>query len=230
MTGLFGLIAAGYGISTALRLRAEEEDGRAELVVSSARSRVALARRATASPPWSARRCCSPSAGCRWARSFGAADGDALAQAWRAMLVRARHRAGRLARRRGPDRARRRCGPPGPRPRSWLVLVWFVRLGLLRRHPRPARLAAADLRRSGTCRCGRRSRCGGCRWLVLTVAAAGARGRPVRPAYAAATCPAERPRPDRQRSRPLTCGDAVRRAGCDPPHLRVLLTGSIICY
>jgi ABC-2 type transport system permease protein len=39
MTGLFGLVAAGFGISTALRLRSEEEDGRVELVLSTARSR-----------------------------------------------------------------------------------------------------------------------------------------------------------------------------------------------
>ncbi|HSN06998.1 MAG TPA: ABC transporter permease [Candidatus Angelobacter sp.] len=41
LTRLFGLVAAGFGISTALRLRAEEEDGRAELVLSGPRSRVA---------------------------------------------------------------------------------------------------------------------------------------------------------------------------------------------
>jgi ABC-2 type transport system permease protein len=41
LTGLFGLVAAGAGISTALRLRAEEEDGRAETVLGAPRSRVA---------------------------------------------------------------------------------------------------------------------------------------------------------------------------------------------
>ncbi len=41
LAGLFGLVAAGFGISTALRLRTEEEDGRAELVLSGPRARVA---------------------------------------------------------------------------------------------------------------------------------------------------------------------------------------------
>lgn len=36
MTGLFGIIAAAYGVSAALRLRSEEEDGRAETVLTTA--------------------------------------------------------------------------------------------------------------------------------------------------------------------------------------------------
>ncbi len=36
MTGLFGIIAAAYGVSAALRLRSEEEDGRAETVLTCA--------------------------------------------------------------------------------------------------------------------------------------------------------------------------------------------------
>lgn len=39
MTGLFALVASGFGISTVLRLRSEEEDGRAELLLPGARSR-----------------------------------------------------------------------------------------------------------------------------------------------------------------------------------------------
>jgi ABC-2 type transport system permease protein len=36
MTGLFGIVAAAYGVSAALRLRSEEEDGRAETVLTTA--------------------------------------------------------------------------------------------------------------------------------------------------------------------------------------------------
>jgi ABC-2 type transport system permease protein len=85
MTGLFGLLAAGYGVSTALRLRAEEEDGRAELVVSSARSRTAwLAGHSSTALVGST--LLLVVGGLSLGAVFGAADGDGVAQAWRAML------------------------------------------------------------------------------------------------------------------------------------------------
>jgi ABC-2 type transport system permease protein len=85
MTGLFGLLAAGYGVSTALRLRSEEEDGRAELVVSSARSRVAwLAGHSSTALVGST--LLLAIGGLSLGAVFGAADGDGAAQAWRAML------------------------------------------------------------------------------------------------------------------------------------------------
>lgn len=85
MTGLFGLTAAGYGISTALRLRAEEEDGRAELALSTARSRTAwlLGHGSTALVGATLLLIVG---GLTLGAVFGASDGDVLGQAWRAML------------------------------------------------------------------------------------------------------------------------------------------------
>jgi ABC-2 type transport system permease protein len=86
MTGLFGLLAAGFGISTALRLRAEEEDGRAELVVSAARSRTAwLSGHASTALVGST--LLLVVGGLSLGAVFGAADGDVTGQAWRAMLA-----------------------------------------------------------------------------------------------------------------------------------------------
>ena len=86
MTGLFGLIAAGLGISTALRLRAEEEDGRAELVLSTARSRVQwlLGHGSTALVGATLLLVIG---GLSLGAVFGASDGDVAGQAWRAMLA-----------------------------------------------------------------------------------------------------------------------------------------------
>jgi ABC-2 type transport system permease protein len=86
MTGLFGLIAAGLGISTALRLRAEEEDGRAELVLSTARSRVQwlLGHGSTALVGATLLLVVG---GLSLGAVFGASDGDVAGQAWRAMLA-----------------------------------------------------------------------------------------------------------------------------------------------
>lgn len=86
MTGLFGLIAAGYGISTALRLRAEEEDGRAELALSTARSRTGwlLGHGSTALVGATLLLLVG---GATLGAVFGASDGDVLGQAWRATLA-----------------------------------------------------------------------------------------------------------------------------------------------
>lgn len=86
MTGLFGLVAAGYGISTALRLRAEEEDGRAELVLSSSKSRTSwlLGHGGVALVGSTILLAVG---GLALGAVFGAPAGDVLGQAWRALLA-----------------------------------------------------------------------------------------------------------------------------------------------
>jgi ABC-2 type transport system permease protein len=127
MTGLFGLIAAGFGITTALRLRAEEEDGRAELVLSTARSRVQwlLGHGSTALVGSTL---ILVVGGLSLGAVFGASDGDVVGQAWRAMLASALMApavwlvvaipialVGTL--------------PRWAAPVAWLVLVWCVLAG-----------------------------------------------------------------------------------------------------
>lgn len=86
MTGLFALVASGFGISTVLRLRSEEEDGRAELLLSGARSRaswlmghggVALVGSTILLAV----------GGLSLGAVLGAPNGDLLGQAWRALLA-----------------------------------------------------------------------------------------------------------------------------------------------
>lgn len=86
MTGLFGLVAAGFGISTALRLRAEEEDGRVELVLSSARSRAQwlLGHGSTALVGATL---ILVVGGLSLGAVFGAPDGEVAGQAGRALLA-----------------------------------------------------------------------------------------------------------------------------------------------
>lgn len=86
MTGLFGLVAAGYGISTALRLRAEEEDGRAELVLSASESRASwlLGHGGVALVGSTILLAVG---GLALGAVFGAPNGDVLGQAWRALLA-----------------------------------------------------------------------------------------------------------------------------------------------
>lgn len=86
MTGLFGLVAAGYGISTALRLRAEEEDGRAELVLSSSESRASwlLGHGGVA---LIGSTILLAVGGTALGAVFGAPNGDLVEQAWRALLA-----------------------------------------------------------------------------------------------------------------------------------------------
>lgn len=127
MTGLFGLLAAGFGISTGLRLRAEEEDGRAELILSTARSRVEWITGHSSTALVGATALLGVG-GLSLGLVFGASSGDPLGQAWRAML------------------ATLVCAPAtwavvavplflvGVRPRlagplGWLVLVWCVIAG-----------------------------------------------------------------------------------------------------
>ncbi len=127
MTGLFGLVAAGYGVSTALRLRSEEVDGRAEMVLSSARSRTAwLAGHGSTALVGST--LLLVVGGLALGLVSGVSSGDALAQGWRAMV------------------ATLLTAPPlwllitvvlalvGVRPRwaapvGWAVLVWCVLTG-----------------------------------------------------------------------------------------------------
>ena len=86
MTGLFGLVAAGFGISTVLRLRAEEEDGRAELLLSGACSRASwLLGHGSVALVGST--LLLAVGGFSLGAVFGAPDGDVLGQAWRALLA-----------------------------------------------------------------------------------------------------------------------------------------------
>ncbi len=86
MTGLFGLVAAGYGISTVLRLRAEEEDGRAELLLSGSQSRASwlLGHGGVALVGSTILLAVG---GLALGAVFGAPDGEVLGQAWRALLA-----------------------------------------------------------------------------------------------------------------------------------------------
>ena len=86
MTGLFGLLAAAFGISIVLRLRAEEESGRTEVIVTAPHSRAAwLAGHGTVALLGST--LLLAVGGLALGAVFGASDGDALGQALRAMLA-----------------------------------------------------------------------------------------------------------------------------------------------
>ena len=86
MTGLFALVASGFGISTVLRLRAEEEDGRAELLLAGARSRAAWLM-GHGSVALAGSTLLLAVGGATLGAVFGASDGDSSGQAWRAMLA-----------------------------------------------------------------------------------------------------------------------------------------------
>ncbi|MDA8435415.1 MAG: hypothetical protein M0Z98_05465 [Actinomycetales bacterium] len=129
MTGLFSLVAAGFGISTALRLRAEEEDGRAETVLASPRSRVAwLFGHGSSALLGSV--LLLVAGGLTLGLVHGAAEGDALAQGLRAtgasllgapavlLLV-------------GVTLALIGVRPSWAAPVSWVLLVWCVLTGFL---------------------------------------------------------------------------------------------------
>ncbi len=129
MTGLFGLVAAGFGILTALRLRAEEVDGRAETVLGAPRSRVAwlFGHGGTA---LLGSVLLLVAGGLPLGLVHGAADGDALTQGVRAtaasllgapavlLLV-------------GVTLALVGVRPSWAGPVSWVVLVWCVLTGFL---------------------------------------------------------------------------------------------------
>jgi len=86
MTGLFGLLAAAFGISMALRLRTEEEAGRTEMIVTTAHPRAAwLAGHGSVALIGST--VLLAVGGLSLGLVFGAGDGDLLGQGWRAMLA-----------------------------------------------------------------------------------------------------------------------------------------------
>ena len=86
MTGLFGLLAAAFGISIVLRLRAEEESGRTEVLVTTPHPRAAwLAGHGSVALVGST--LLLAAGGLALGLVFGAGDGDALGQGWRAMLA-----------------------------------------------------------------------------------------------------------------------------------------------
>jgi ABC-2 type transport system permease protein len=127
MTGLFGLMAAGFGISTALRLRAEEEDGRAELVVSSARSRTQwmLGHGSTALVGSTLLLVVG---GLSLGAVFGAPDGDIVGQAGRALLA-ALLMAPAVWLVVGVPLALVGVRPSWAAPVAWAALVWCVLTG-----------------------------------------------------------------------------------------------------
>jgi ABC-2 type transport system permease protein len=86
MTGLFGLLAAGFGISIVLRLRAEEESGRTEVILTTPHPRAAwLAGHGSVALLGST--LLLAIGGLALGLVFGGGDGDALGQGWRAMLA-----------------------------------------------------------------------------------------------------------------------------------------------
>ncbi len=86
MTGLFGLVAAGYGISTVLRLRSEEEDGRAELLLSGSQTRTSWLM-GHGSVALIGSTILLAVGGLSLGAVFGAPGGDVVGQAWRALLA-----------------------------------------------------------------------------------------------------------------------------------------------
>lgn len=129
LTGLFGLVAAGFGISTALRLHTEEGDGRAEVVLAAPRARTAwMAGHGSTALVGSL--LLLVVGGLSLGLVHGWAEGDALAQGARAA-------AATLL---GAPAVLLLVGIPlalvGVRPSwsatvSWVVLVWCVLTGFL---------------------------------------------------------------------------------------------------